>query len=801
MKTYKTLLFGKALELPDEQARSAKALVLASWAYLIGIVVVFAARIMPWVETGATGPLPMTIPHIVVAFLMNMIVIVLSRTRYYCVGSWIFVVKISLGVFVSMIRIGAKDTILIAPDYLVIANLIAALTLGFTHAIVVGIVNIVSLILVTSLSSSPIQESIHSILLVSSTFLFTTALTFYQRLSLSLSQAEKVKLRQILDVSPLMVFLKDLRLRFVEVNDLMAKSVGVDVSSLLGKSKSDLAGTLPITVEYVDATTGTAVKIDDIDRHCLDQRRTTQYLLRTDSPHSQRFIQTTRAPLLDSNKNLVGIVGFNQDVTELVKFRKQAEAEHVRFMTVAKNSPGVIFQFIERKLPTPKLVFLSGAASQMFEWAEVEREATFEKLIALVHPLDFPNFNIALDFAFESRAQWVWVGRLLLPSGNVKWIQMSCNPMVLDDVVNWYGIIVDVTAQKEAEELIAAQRNTLSSLLSALPDRVFIINCDLDVFSLSDSLDVQDVHQHYGSLGTIFPSDVFKDVHCSVTDAIHKSKCTKLEFVTNENGSDKTFEARFSQIDTSQCLCIIREITEQKKQEATLVATSKMAALGEMSGGIAHEINNPLTIILGNALLLKRYMAAENKDYAKLSQTAETIHSMCNRIAKIITGLRTFARDGENDPVTVSTIQDIIEDTLALCEARFLHQRVSLEKNIPSERVSLQCRSIQISQVLLNLLNNAFDAVSQTSNPTVTLSLNSTKTDVTISVTDNGPGMPPHIADKVMRPFFTTKEAGKGTGLGLSISKGIVDAHNGKLFFSTSPKGTTFSIQLPLQQS
>lgn len=244
------------------------------------------------------------------------------------------------------------------------------------------------------------------------------------------------------------------------------------------------------------------------------------------------------------------------------------------------------------------------------------------------------------------------------------------------------------------------------------------------------------------------------------------------------------------------------DITEQRAQELRILQSSRMASLGEMASAIAHEINNPLAIISGQVDLLRSYVANGAVPTEKLMTAMERIDKMAMRVAVIIRGLRTFSRDGSGDPVEAVQLGTLIDDTVALCQARFLNHGVKLAVSIDkdSRAAVLECRPTQISQVLVNLLNNAFDAAKDRQERWVNLDAEAFGDFVQIRVTDSGLGIPPEIQDKVMQPFFTTKSIGEGTGLGLSISLGIISSHDGKLSIDKSCPNTRFVILLPRQQ-
>ncbi len=246
---------------------------------------------------------------------------------------------------------------------------------------------------------------------------------------------------------------------------------------------------------------------------------------------------------------------------------------------------------------------------------------------------------------------------------------------------------------------------------------------------------------------------------------------------------------------------LVLERTEALRQANTsLIQSAKMAALGEMAGGISHELNTPLAIISMKSSLLKELI--ENDEFHKNTflEWVTSIETTTFRIAKIIAGLKSFSRDGDNDHFATTNIKELVEDTLSLCIERFKNHGIELRSCAIQEDLEADCRATQISQALLNLLNNAHDAVIARSEKWISIEIKKTDQTLIIGVTDSGQGISREIKDKIMQPFFTTKEVGKGTGLGLSITKGILESHGGTLKLDGESKHTRFVLELPLSR-
>lgn len=259
-------------------------------------------------------------------------------------------------------------------------------------------------------------------------------------------------------------------------------------------------------------------------------------------------------------------------------------------------------------------------------------------------------------------------------------------------------------------------------------------------------------------------------------------------------GNDR--EAVLVGVDVTERRRLARQV-DQERQRALHAA--KMSTLGEMAGGIAHEINNPVTIIYGKAKQIQKFK--DRPDYLDFVQKSATaIEATALRIAKIVKGLRTFARDGDRDPFEATPIGTLVEEAVALCEMRLKGQGVVLEVDTGASELHVECRPTQVSQVLLNLIGNAHDAIASLSDRWIRVTARDLGHDVELAVEDSGVGIPEAVAARIFNPFFTTKEVGNGTGLGLSISRGIAETHGGYLGLDRQNAHTRFVMVLPKRQ-
>jgi signal transduction histidine kinase len=234
-----------------------------------------------------------------------------------------------------------------------------------------------------------------------------------------------------------------------------------------------------------------------------------------------------------------------------------------------------------------------------------------------------------------------------------------------------------------------------------------------------------------------------------------------------------------------------RELIEAQRSQVQ--ESARLAALGVMAGGIAHEINNPLQVIRTLAELLKR-------PSADIPRIANRIEATTDRVAKIIAGLRSFARVGQSYPLSIVEVEPLVMEVAELARVSQSQFRVPIEVEPIPPGLTIEGKRTEIGQVLINLLNNAIDAVKGSEDAWIRIVVKDHFDEVEFRVDDSGPGVSDSLLESIMLPFFTTKEVGKGTGLGLSISKSIAEDHHGRLVLDRKVEYTSFVLILPKYQ-
>lgn len=243
-------------------------------------------------------------------------------------------------------------------------------------------------------------------------------------------------------------------------------------------------------------------------------------------------------------------------------------------------------------------------------------------------------------------------------------------------------------------------------------------------------------------------------------------------------------------------LSVVQDLTEAKENQAKILTSAKMATLGEMASNIAHEINNPLAVIYAFTHKIKKQLSTGAPDKSDILTSVDKINTTVNRISKIIKGLRFFARETDNMESEPLEVKSVVTETLDICHEKMKNHGVRIDVSI-EEGLVVSGQSVQLSQVFMNLISNSFDAIMGLPEKWISVTSESYANTVLLRFSDSGTGIPSHIAENMMRPFFTTKEVGKGTGLGLSVSKGIVENHGGKFVYEIYRGQTSFLIELP----
>jgi two-component system NtrC family sensor kinase len=247
-------------------------------------------------------------------------------------------------------------------------------------------------------------------------------------------------------------------------------------------------------------------------------------------------------------------------------------------------------------------------------------------------------------------------------------------------------------------------------------------------------------------------------------------------------------------MDRERTLLTFTDISKEKDEEEKLYLTDRLASIGEMAAGLAHELNNPLTGIMAlSQLLVNSDIPEEPKE------DLQSIHSEAKRAASIVKNVLLFARNNtyENGQASVN---EVVKDVLRLREYEEKVSNIKVVTNLEDNLPAINIDKYQLQQVFLNIILNAEAAIKETNRPGIlTVTTERANNHVNIMFNDNGCGIKKHIMPRIFDPFFTTKDIGKGTGLGLSICYSIVVKHGGKISVKSQVnEGSTFAIRMPI---
>lgn len=378
------------------------------------------------------------------------------------------------------------------------------------------------------------------------------------------------------------------------------------------------------------------------------------------------------------------------------------------------------------------------------------------------------------------------------------------------------GALSDVTDQVELNYEKDRLQDLFHALFDQIPAAVYVRDLN-DRFihvnrALEDVVSMKRQSILGRSLDEVFPPAVANEFKSNDRIVINAGRCVIFEEQTTVQGQMRRFDSyKFPLIDQSGNRYAVagisidvedklRALQELEIERLKVFQSSKLAALGEMAGGIAHEINNPLAIIYALANRLGEMSQQKDVDIDRLRQTAERIESTTMRISRIIAGLRVIARDGSEEQAQPVRLNEILDDVLGLCSEKMKNAGIDFQLLFPDNQI-INCKRVQFSQVLLNLITNSYQAVAGLESPWIRVHASCEGGKLAIKVQDSGPGVPQSIRERIFEPFFTTKEIGSGTGLGLSISKTIIESHHGRLILDTQGSCTSFVIEVPNELS
>ena len=370
-------------------------------------------------------------------------------------------------------------------------------------------------------------------------------------------------------------------------------------------------------------------------------------------------------------------------------------------------------------------------------------------------------------------------------------------------IIRYQGTLTDITEQRTMEMRIRQQEQFRQKLLESFPDLILVVDLDERYgFASSRIRDllgyrpeelvgkkIEDMRDHSPEF-----LQLYRDV-ASGRQLFASSEYGAL----HRDGSWRTMRASASQLfDTenklSGVIISVRDITVEKKFEQQIIQSERLAAMGQMIGGFAHELNNPLTAILGMSDLLK-----EGETNEARNRQLSILHQQARRATEIVQNLMYFSRPPAPGKSQVD-LNELVERTLHLHAYSLRKNNITADFLREQNSPQVTGDPHQLMQVFLNLVLNAEQAIREARDKgTLRIRLGKTDKNVSVIFQDDGPGIAPDILPNIFDPFYTTKRPGRGTGLGLSICKAVLKEHNGNIEASSAPGGgAVFTVTLPI---
>lgn len=453
----------------------------------------------------------------------------------------------------------------------------------------------------------------------------------------------------------------------------------------------------------------------------------------------------------------------------------------------------------------------------------------YEHYLSLIHIEDRDRFLYTIHHVSESGNNYIFKHRIINPATfQVKYLISQGIPIKDEHgkIVLISGTMQDITEQTLQENKFKEIYDQNYAILKNT--KMIIITCDLNgiITSFNDESEKifgytasdlvglkciesfflnEELIEHSRFLRTEYQTDIPPGFGTLVFKAKFGESEEKKWTYTHQDGKNtKVMQTVTGLYDSSNhlygYLIVARNITQELElknklelEKSKSLINSKLASLGEMSAGIAHEVNNPLAIITGNLEILKSKHLTANEVTTRIN----TIDTSIKRIEKIITNLKKFSRVNVSSVRKIESLNEIINTVVPLVGIKANKHHVLIEAYIENN-IYINCDIIEIEQVLINLIHNGIDAVKNLNERWVKVKSFINNGIVITQIIDSGNGIPKEVEDKIFQPFYTTKPVGEGTGLGLSITKGILDEHGVKLELNRNISNTCFEFSFPL---
>lgn len=363
-------------------------------------------------------------------------------------------------------------------------------------------------------------------------------------------------------------------------------------------------------------------------------------------------------------------------------------------------------------------------------------------------------------------------------------------------------IIRDITERKQTETALRQSEERYRRLVQVSPDAIFVLRGDCILFVNGEGVRLLGVTDENDIVGRPLIDFIPCDERAALQRRLPRAEDEQEQvplfgqvFVRLDGGTieAEVITAHYRDQEGPAVLVVVRDITERKRLQAQLRRTERVAELGTVASGMAHEIGTPMNVILGRA----EYLMERTKE-EPVRKGLQTIVTQVERITRVMNQLLAFARRRPVEHRAID-LRQTVQDNLEIFQERLSQSHITVETSFAHACPLVHADADQMSQVLINLIMNAIHAMPDGGTLRLALESASDRGMVTLTIADTGHGMPQDVIAKIFDPFFTTKEFGKGTGLGLTVVRGIIEEHSGTIQVKSEPGvGTEFTICLPI---
>jgi PAS domain S-box-containing protein len=508
----------------------------------------------------------------------------------------------------------------------------------------------------------------------------------------------------------------------------------------------------------------------------------------------RRHVSVSQAALRDVDR-VTGVVVALRDVTDERRARDAMAQSEARYRNVFETATDALFTLDAHGSVTSA----NDATCQLFG---ATREALLGWPIARwVHAADRDAVIASFADAAHGRGHRLDCA-VERANGEHRQLSATTTPIRHGDRVT--GVLVlarDVTEHRERDAALARSEARYTDLVEAASDAIFTVDRDGNFSSINRALELATGRTRADLLGAHFTTVIDPRDHDEMRQTLRitlqgRRERRELRYVDGNGVARPAAMLASPLVDggvVTGALGVVRDVGEEKLLVEQLVQQEKLAAIGQLVSGIAHELNNPLASVMAFSQLVLTGTDDRDRDEA-----LETIHSEAKRAAKIVSNLLTFARQHPPQRATTS-VNDVVSSTLDMRRYALAVHGVALEERFDASLPHIWADPFQLQQVFLNLFGNAEQALrGWDGDRRIVVTSEARDGRIVVTVRDSGPGIPPGEIDRVFNPFYTTKGVGKGTGLGLSVSDGIVREHGGAIRVESSGGGASFIVELPI---